>query len=404
MEALYGGAAGGGKSDALLMAALQYVHVPGYSALILRRTFADLALPEAIMDRAKKWLIGGTDARWNDNTRTFTFPSGATLTFGYLQTEVDKYRYQGAEFQFVGFDELTQFVETQYTYLFSRLRRRAGVTVPIRMRCASNPGGIGHEWVKTRFVNTETNEGRVFIPATRRENPHVDNDAYTVSLSALDATTRKQLDEGDWDVLPSGEVFKPDWFAGKAIDAAQMPGDAGWRWVLYFDAAATEPSQTNPDPDWTAGALLGANAQKTQFCVGGVWRWRKGPGETQTEIVKTCHIARVLVGQGRFTVGLEEEGGASGKMASHALVSALSGFHVIRQRPTGDKRTRALPVATQAQNGNVSYVRGHWNMAFLGELYAFTGKDNGVHDDQVDAFSGAFNELAGGKSKAVISG
>src|SRR6185369_13608050 len=107
-EALYGGAAGGGKSDALLMAALQYVDVPGYAALLLRRTWPDLVLPGAIMDRAKQWL-SGTPARPHDGGRSWTFPSGAKLQFGYLQQDDDKYRYQSAEFQFVGFDELTQW-------------------------------------------------------------------------------------------------------------------------------------------------------------------------------------------------------------------------------------------------------------------------------------------------------
>lgn len=98
-EALYGGAAGGGKSDALLMAALQYADVPGYAALILRRTYSELAEPGAIMDRAKTWLLR-TDARWSEQHKIFTFPSGARLSFGFLQHSTDRLRYQGAEFQF----------------------------------------------------------------------------------------------------------------------------------------------------------------------------------------------------------------------------------------------------------------------------------------------------------------
>ena len=140
-EILYGGSAGGGKSDALLMAALQYVHVPGYAALLLRRTFPDLSLPEAIMSRSFEWLQG-TDAIWHDKEKTWKFPSGATLTFGYLDAPRDHYRYQGSAFQFIGFDELTQFKENQYLYLHSRLRRLAGAEVPLRMRAASNPGDI----------------------------------------------------------------------------------------------------------------------------------------------------------------------------------------------------------------------------------------------------------------------
>ncbi|MFN7135392.1 MAG: terminase large subunit domain-containing protein, partial [Myxococcales bacterium] len=159
-EALYGGAAGGGKSDALLMAALQYADVPGYSAVLFRRTYADLAKPEALMDRANEWLRGA-DAKWNEQRKQWRFPSGAVLSFGHLEHENDKYEYQGAAYQFIGFDELTQFTRTQYLYLFSRLRRLKGLPVPLRVRAGSNPGGVGHEWVFDRFF---TNRGsRVFV-------------------------------------------------------------------------------------------------------------------------------------------------------------------------------------------------------------------------------------------------
>ena len=155
-EVLYGGAAGGGKTDALLMAALQYADRPGYKAILFRRTFQDLKLPEALIPRSKEWLTG--QARWNENDHQWTFEregvpasQAAVLVFGYLATENDKYRYQGAAFDFIGFDELTQFTESQYRYLFSRLRRAADSDIPPRMRAASNPGGVGHDWVRDRF-------------------------------------------------------------------------------------------------------------------------------------------------------------------------------------------------------------------------------------------------------------
>lgn len=167
LEAFYGGAAGPGKSSALLMAALKYVDVPGYAALLLRRTYADLSKPGALMDRAHQWLHG-SGAHWNEQKKIWTFPkSGATLSFGYLETENDKYRYQGAEYQFIGFDELTQFTDSQFTYLFSRLRRLKGSTIPIRMRAASNPGGEGAQWVQERFVPEDFTPDQAVDPPLR---------------------------------------------------------------------------------------------------------------------------------------------------------------------------------------------------------------------------------------------
>jgi hypothetical protein len=204
-EALYGGAAGGGKSDALLMAALQYIHIPNYSALLLRRTYSDLALPGAILDRAHAWLQG-KDAHWNDRDKRWTFPSGATLTFGFLDSEKDKYRYASAEFQYIGFDELTQFPEAWYRFLLSRLRRLEGMQIPIRARAASNPGGIGHDWVKRRFVDSH-DPSISFVPATLADNPSIDRDAYERQLQLLDPMTRAQLLEGKWVRNDGGLVY-----------------------------------------------------------------------------------------------------------------------------------------------------------------------------------------------------
>lgn len=221
-EALYGGAAGGGKSDALLMAALQYVDQEGYSALLLRRTHADLALPGALMDRARSWLAS-TSARWRERDKTWTFPSGATLSFGYLDHPSHRFRYQSSEFQFIGFDELTQFGESEYTYLFSRLRRSRGSKAPLRMRSASNPGGNGHDWVRRRFLIEGREHGRIFVPASLDDNPHLDGDAYVQSLGALDPVTRAQLLHGDWDVHDEGLLSFDDLMACQA-DCLWTPG------------------------------------------------------------------------------------------------------------------------------------------------------------------------------------
>lgn len=227
-EVFYGGAAGGGKSDALLMAGLEYVDVKGYSALLVRRTYADLAKQGALMDRTKEWLTG-SGASWNEQKKLWTFPSGAKLSFGYMETENDKYQYQGAEFQYIGVDELSQLTRTQYLYLFSRLRRLADVNIPIRMRAGSNPGGVGGSWVKERFipdeftpeqateervwqkdaVDEETGEEikRFFVPARLDDNPHLDQKEYDLSLRELDPVERAQLRRGDWHITVRGDIL-----------------------------------------------------------------------------------------------------------------------------------------------------------------------------------------------------
>ena len=215
-EAFFGGGAGSGKSSSLLMAALQYVDYPDYAAIIFRRTYTDLALPGALMDMAHSWL-GPTDARWHGTEKTWRFPSGATLSFGYMETDRDNYRYQSSEYVFCAFDELTHFEEDQYRYLFSRLRRPVASNIPIRMRSASNPGGIGHDWVKQRFITEGRAEGRVFIPATLTDNPHLDREMYVQSLMELDPITRRQLLEGDWSARQGGSKFKREWF--EIVDA-----------------------------------------------------------------------------------------------------------------------------------------------------------------------------------------
>ena len=208
-EILYGGAAGGGKSEALLMAALQFVEVPGYAAILFRKTYADLALPGALMDKAFT-VLSNTAAHWNGQEKVWTFPSGATLSFGYLAEENDRFRYQSSEFQYIGFDELTQFKERDYRYLWSRRRRLEGSQVPLRMRAASNPGGVGHLWVKKRFIR-QPGPNRKFIPADLEDNPYLDQEEYERSLEELDSQTWKQLRRGDWTDFGGNHYFPSSW-------------------------------------------------------------------------------------------------------------------------------------------------------------------------------------------------
>ncbi len=225
-EALYGGAAGGGKSDALVIEALRQVSIPHYKALILRKTFPQLA---ELIDKTQSYYRRAFPrARYNGTTHTWTFPSGAKIIFGSMQHSKDRFQYQGQAYDFIAFDELTHFSWEEYNYLFSR-NRPNGPGTRVYIRATANPGGIGHGWVKERFItatspmktiwsdvdivfpdgHTETKrKSRIFVPSSVFDNPALlTNDPnYIVRLASMPEAERNALLYGDWDTF-SGQVF-----------------------------------------------------------------------------------------------------------------------------------------------------------------------------------------------------
>lgn len=222
-EALYGGAAGGGKSVCVLLGALQYVEDPSYHALILRRTFAQLSKADSILNKSKEWLMNARDskgrkAHWSGETKTWTFPSGATIEFGHMDHADAKLNYQGGAWQYIGVDEATQFTEEMISYPRSRQRRTAGSKIPIRWRGATNPGGIGHTHIKARYVKDANGKNpstpnRQFFAATIEDNPHIDREEYIETLreAGVDELTLAQLLKGDWDAVAGGRFLRT-WF------------------------------------------------------------------------------------------------------------------------------------------------------------------------------------------------
>jgi predicted phage terminase large subunit-like protein len=389
-EGLFGGSAGGGKSSTLLMAALQYVMYPNYHALLLRRSFKDLALPGALMDRAFDWLHT-TDAHWDDLTKTWEFPSGATVSFGYLEAERDKFRYQGSELQMVGFDEASQFLESQYTYLFSRLRRPKDSFIPIRMRCCSNPGDIGAEWVKARFI-TYDGEDRFFIPSRYTDNPYLDQKEYEQSLDKLDPITRAQLKEGNWDVSFSSGLFRREWF--EFVDF--VPNG---HMIRVWDTAATEQVDYN-NPDFTAGCLM--VEKDGTFYIKDVVRARKKPGDIEKLIRHTAEMDGIRV----RVIMLQEPASSGINMIDHYAKQVMKGFAFYGFKPTGDKVVNAQPLSAAASHGNVKLskdlltnmeLQPNGTMKSMAEvlLSEFQLFPLGKHDDVVDATSTAFNQLSG---------
>lgn len=407
LEILFGGAAGPGKSVGLLMAAAQYVDVPGYAALLLRRSYRDLALPGALMDLSHRWW-DHSKAHWDGTAYKWTFPSGAVIQFGYMEHDGDEFRYQSSAYQFIGFDELTQFKEHQYTYMFSRLRKTVDSDIPLRMRSATNPGGVGHEWVKNRWnlpSGQTGNPNRIFVPAWLDDNPHLDVESYELGLKELADVTYEQLRKGDWDATISGGKFYPQWFT--IIDHKDIPERRYWeRMVRHWDLGSTAKTSENPDPDYTAGVKmlkttrLPSNIHAVHmdldiplpnppyYIVSHVNRFQADPGGVEEQIAATSAMDGFW-----FPVSIEQERGASGKTTIHSYRK-----HVLPNTETviglwakEGKEARASFAAGRAKEGRVFVVDGEWRVPFINELSLF-GID-GVHDDQVDGFSGSFKAM-----------
>lgn len=385
------------------MGALQFVDVPGYAALILRRTYSDLTKPGALMDRARDWL-GGTEARFADKEHTWTFPSGASLTFGNLETEKDRFMYQSSELNYVGFDELTQFTLGQYQYLFSRVRRpKTGplAQIPLRVRSASNPGNSGHSWVQRRFIlpwklwkeGKGPKPARSFHPAVLDDLAEImDIAAYEEQLKELNPVEYAQLRYGNWDIKPEGRMFNPAWF--KTIRRADIPAEIDW--VRFWDLAATEP-KPGTDPDYTAGALMGRDPRTGLFYLANIFRFRRSPEATEKAIRKTAERDGYEV-----PIVIEQEPGSSGKSLVDVWARrVLYGFSVRGLRATGSKITRATPLTSAAEKGHLLLLEGVWNEGFLDEAELFP--DPGNHDDQVDAVSGAHMVLTRSEGSHIMA-
>lgn len=429
-EAFFGGAAGGGKSDVLLMSALQYVHVPGYAALILRRDYPRLSLAGAIMDRAKEWLSRSNDAHWSD--KTVTFPSGAKVQFGYIDNPQDRYRYASSEYQFIGWDELTEFSladdeSNPYLFMFSRLRANNDVPVPLRMRSASNPGNIGHAWVKKRFippafrgiekgdVSAIDVEGRKFIPSAIYDNPNINEERYKQSLMHLPQVTRARLMAGDWSVAESLQIpdvwMLPFTMRGQMLCPCGKPGDNGepgpalqpiderqCRRFATVDTAGTsrdkaEETRGKP-PSWSVVSIWDWDRQHKRLFLRHVWRERVGWNELKLKVpevlrlhgctrvkVENAHVGQPLVDEMR-TAGIPAE------LVGPMLPGMIDGWR-------GAKLERAIASGflTMLEAGQVFFPHtADWWPTYQLELTSWTG-DPEQTSDQIDTSSYAAWEV-----------
>jgi hypothetical protein len=465
-EVFYGGAAGGGKSIALLMAALEYITFPGYAALIIRKDISRLGLAGGLLAQTQALFHEATTARWNASRRCWIFPLDdgvvgqppATLTFGYLSGPLDKFRYASSEFQYIAFDELTDFSEEDYLFLFSRLRKsRALADVPLRMRSASNPGGRGHGWVKERFIaeaklriadcglpsekesGVFEKHGRLYVPSRIDDNPHLDGEEYRQSLLHLPPVERERLLNGDWSVQKRGQ-FHAEWL--RYFD--EVPAGAG--------SGDPRPTSAGPGDPRPTGGTAGRASSGTQGQVelrdadgrivatipeGECWRfmtidpagteaaegggrgpswsviqvWDQPPREL-SKFLLLRHQERgrmeyaALCGQVK-QVYLEwrvQRAFVEGERLGKAVCSTLAKKLEIECIMTGNKSKleRAAPLIMKMQRGEVFLPRFNttWLRQFEAELLAWTG-DKAEPADQIDAAAYAAR-VSAGREGAVV--
>jgi len=424
---IYGGAAGGGKTVGLIFEPLRWVrHVPGFTAVIFRRTTPQITNPGGLWDESDKCYprFGGIPHR---RAHEWRWRRGGKITFAHLQYDATVYDWQGAQITLIGFDELTHFTAHQFFYMGSRNRSTCGVRPYIRATCnpdadswvaeflawwidqqtglpiperagvqryyirladkinwADHPEDLRQHMTQSEDMPPGLAPPRpisvTFIPAKVYDNSallQVDPQ-YLARLLSLPVLERERLLEGNWKIRPAaGLYFKREW----CVIADQAPADLDT--VRYWDLAATEKTELN-DPDWTVGVKLGRDRN------GGYWlldvvRTRANPGDVEKLLLNTA----ARDGK-RVRIGFGQDPGQAGKSQALHLVRALSAFTVNPASESGDKLTRFGPFSSQCSVGNVRILRGSWNEELFRVLEGFPDL---AHDDEVDACSGALEML-----------
>lgn len=436
---VFGGAAGGGKTYALLLEVLRHVGNPGYRGVIFRQTYPQIAAPGGLWDESEK-LFSLIDGAYGQRSYLkWVFPSGAQVVFAHMQYEKDRFRWQGSQLTFAGFDEGTHFSQTQVFYLLSRLRSMSGIRPYMRITCNPDPeswlakfigwwigrdgypiqeragvlryflrrgdeivwGSSPEEAVDNLGVTTDVADVRsvTFIPSKLEDNKALTeaDPNYRANLLAMDIVERGRLLDGNWLIKPAaGKVFNRIWF--DIVDPDEVPlAGTECRW---WDLAASERQVRGENPDYTAGVLM-RKVGAIYYVMHVITFNRRSPADTD-ETIRRFAVRDVAAHHGVFIPymvrwGLEP--GSSGIRDSAHLRTLLDGFDASGVPERGDKIIRARPLSVQAELGNVKLVRGAWNEEFLTHMHY---QPDLQHDDIMDASTGAHSVLAGAEGEGYL--
>ena len=428
---IYGGAAGGGKTFALLLEGLRHKDIAGFSGVVFRKNYTQITASGGLWDAANKIYgqVQGAKPKKTPKLHWFFSPSGARIHFAHLERDEDLQGWQGSEICYLAFDELTHFSRHQFLYMLSRNRSTCGIRPYVRATC--NPdsdswvanfiswwinqdtgypiyersgvvrymcvlndtiywGSNPHELAKKHGVNVEECKSVTFIASKLTDNKVLmaKDPLYMANLKALAEIDKERLLYGNWKIRPAaGMYFKTENFT--FVDAVPKNIVA---YARSWDLAATEPTPLNPDPDATAGVLMGL-LDDGRVIVLDVKRKQIKANDARNLL---RNMAAIDQGKYKFVqITIPQDPGQAGKAQAQSLVSMLAGYSVEIVSPTGSKEVRATPFASQVQAGNVLILKGEWNDMYLSELESFP---ESKHDDMVDASSDAFNKLMNSRS------
>ena len=429
---IYGGAAGGGKTYGLLLEPTRHLHNEKFGAVIFRRILKSIKIEGGMWDESQGIYgpIGGTP---RSGDLVWTWPSGVKVTFAGIEHEVDKYAYHGAQIALIGFDQLEEFSEAMFFYMFSRNRSMSGVVPYVRASANPQPGwlakfldwwiaddgyanleragvlrwfvrrgeeiywGASEEDLKQKFEG-ELPKSVTFIPATVYDNKILleTDPSYLSNLQALPPVERARLlgdrkRGGNWKIKPeAGKLYNRSWFDYRG----DLP--KGGTDCLYWDLAATKKDfdTKGKGPSYTAGVCIRKVAG--EYFVHHVYADQIGPAEIERQFVSlSFQLARkALFTNTKFRVRWEEEPGSASKRESRRLVAELDGLDAKGLRVRSDKFVRGRAFASQAEAKNVLLITAPWGEMWLDHMH---NQPDTPHTDIHDATTGAYNSLSGGR-------
>lgn len=422
---IYGGAAGGGKTHALLLEALRHKDVKGFGGIIFRKNYTQITAEGGLWDASHKLFSQVKNAESKKTPKLhWRFEGGGKLSFAHLEREEDLKSWQGTEIAYIAFDELTHFTKRQFLYMLSRNRTTCGIKPYVRATC--NPdvdswvadfiswwidqetgypirerSGLirymcvlndtiywaddSQELAEKYDVSPEECKTVTFIASRLEDNKILmeSDPGYLANLKAMTEVDMERLLYGNWKIKASAGSFFKRTQIGKFL--VKTPDDLV-AVCRAWDLAATDKDE-NDNAAYTAGVLMGKR-KDGRFVILDVINQQLKAGDVRVLVSKTAMIDKVKYPNVR--VRLPQDPGQAGKEQAQSYMTMLAGYDVVIKPESGDKATRAEPMAAQWQHGNFDIVVGEWNEAYFNQLESFP---DSKFKDMVDASSSAFGEI-----------